>query len=193
MTNEETHWSNHPGDEGPVTVSVSRKVKPGSEAEYEQCVSDLVSAAADFKGHQGATILRPSSATNDEYVIIYRFDNYTNCQGWEQSEVRAQLLKNLEGLVEGEASTQQGTGLEFWFTLPELPAHKPPSPHKMAIVLIGIVYALVLGLNLLLKPLLGPLPSAITILIVVVLQVLLMTYVIMPRVTVLLKRWLFDD
>ncbi len=60
MTNKETHWSNHPGDEGPVTVSVSRKVKPGSEAAYEQCVSDLVSAAADFKGHQGATILRPS-------------------------------------------------------------------------------------------------------------------------------------
>lgn len=179
------------GDEGPVTVSISRKVKTGCEAEYEQCLSELIEAASGFHGHQGVTVLRPNSATNHEYVIIYRFDTYSNCQQWEQSELRQQLVRPLSSLVEGEASTSKATGLEFWFSLPELPTHKPPKPYKMALVLIVVVYALIMGVNTLLEPVIGTLPTAVKVFIVVVIQVLLMTYIIMPRVTKAQKTWLF--
>lgn len=182
-----------PGEEGPVTVSISRKVKPGHEAEYERCISELTDAAARFPGHQGVTILRPNAATQFKYVIIYRFESYSTCQVWEDSDIRKALIESLASLVDGEASTHKATGLEFWFTLPELPASKPPNPHKMALVLIVIVYILVLGLNVALKPVLGFLPFPLLVLVVVTLQVLLMTYLIMPRVTVWLKRWLFAD
>ncbi len=180
-----------PGSEGPMTVSISRKVKPGCEAEYEQCLSGLIEAASRFSGHQGAVVLRPSSATNHEYVTIYRFDNYYNCQQWEHSETRRQLVGSLDNLVEGEASTHKATGLEFWFSLPDLPVSMPPRPYKMALVLILVVYALIMGLNVLLHPILGSLPTPFRVFVVVVIQVFLMTYFIMPKVTQLLKGWLF--
>ena len=182
-----------PGNEGPVTVSVSRKVKPGHEDEYEQWISGIIGAASNYPGHQGASVLRPGPATNYEYVTIYRFDSYYHCQQWEQSELRQQWLDKLHGIVEGEATTRRGTGLEFWFDLPELPVHKAAPPYKMALVLIVVVYVLVLGLALLFQPLLAPMPLWLRTLLIVVVQVLLLTYIVMPRVTRLLKDWLFKD
>ena len=54
-----------------------------------------------------------------------------------------------------------------------------------------VVFMLVLLLNLALSPLIGDWPLALRLLITVTLQVFLMTYLIMPRVTRLLARWIF--
>ncbi len=180
-----------PGQEGPVTVSISRKAKPGREAEYEAWISGVIDAASEYPGHQGSNVLRPTAATGNRYVLIYRFDNYENCQNWESSELRKEWLDKLEPLIEGEAEVQRGTGLEFWFDLPELPVNKHPSPHKMALVLITVVYVLVIMLNLLLAPMLVDANLWLKSAVIVILQVLLMTYLVMPRVTRLLHSWLF--
>lgn len=181
-----------PGDEGSVTVSISRKIKPGSELAYEQWVSGVIEAASTFPGHLGTNVLRPSAATGHEYVLIYRFDNYANCQNWEQSQLRQEWLIQLEGLVEGNATTQRGTGLEFWFDLPELPVKKP-APGKMSLVLIVVVYILVMGLNLIFSPWLDQLPMWLRTLGIVLAQVLLMTYLVMPKITLILKDWLYKS
>ncbi len=189
----ETETSQHicqPGDEGAITVSISRKVKPGCEPAYEQWVSGVIEAASTYPGHLGTNVLRPGPATGYEYVLIYRFDNYSNCQQWETSPLRQHWLDQLEGLVEGSATTQRGTGLEFWFDLPELPVAKP-SPWKMSVVLICVVYLLVMMLNLVFASWLDQMPLWLRILCVVVAQVLLMTYLVMPRVTRMLKNWLY--
>ncbi|MEY8199176.1 MAG: antibiotic biosynthesis monooxygenase [Gammaproteobacteria bacterium] len=180
-----------PGDEGAITVSISRRVKPGYEAQYERWISGVIEAAATYPGHLGTNVLRPGPTTNHEYVSIYRFDSYSNCQRWEKSSLRQAWLDKLEPMVEGEPITHRGTGLEFWFDLPELPVQKHPSPHKMALVLISVVYTLVLMFNLALAPLLDGMQLWQRVLVIVVLQVLLMTYLVMPRVTRLLQPWLY--
>jgi len=182
-----------PGNEGPVTVSISRRVKAGCEQAYEDWISGVVEAASTYPGHLGTNVLRPGPATNHEYVIIYRFDSYAHCQTWETSYLRQQWLEKLHDLVVGEATTKRGTGLEFWFDLPELPTHKAASPKKMALVLIVVVYVLVMAINILFQPILDQLPFFLRILFVVVTQVLLMTFLVMPRVTKLLKNWLFKQ
>ncbi|MDX2422871.1 MAG: antibiotic biosynthesis monooxygenase [Amphritea sp.] len=179
-----------PGQEGPVTVSISRKVIPGKEADFERWVSAVVEEASVYPGHQGSNVLRPSASTGNCYVLIYRFDNYQNCQNWEESEVRRKWLKKLEPIIEGEPEVQRGTGLEFWFDLPELPVSKP-SPHKMTCVLLVVVYALVMAINVLLGPFLNSLDLWLRSVVIVLLQVLLLTYIVMPRVTRLLQSWLF--
>lgn len=179
------------GDEGPVTVSISRRVRPGCEQAYEDWLSGVIQAASEFSGHLGCNILRPSAATQHEYVIIYRFDNYLHCQRWEQSTERERWVAKLAPLVVGDAVMQRGTGLEFWFNLPELPVQHHPSPHKMVLVLVTVVFVLVLLLNWVLAPLLLILPYWLKTLTVVVLQVVLMTYWVMPRMTRLLREWLF--
>ncbi|WP_432472408.1 antibiotic biosynthesis monooxygenase [Amphritea sp. HPY] len=180
-----------PGREGPVTVSISRRVKPGMEVAYEAWVSGVIEAAASFGGHQGSNVLRPGPATQNRYVLIYRFDSFQNCDAWEQSDLRKSWLTKLGSMVEGEAEVQRGTGLEFWFDLPELPVNKHPSPHKMALVLISVVYVLVIALNLILQPVLHDSGLWFRSAVIVIAQVLLMTYLVMPRVTRLLKGWLY--
>jgi hypothetical protein len=174
---------------GPVTVSIARRVKPGREADYEQWVKGITAQAVKFPGHMGVNVIRPTAASRD-YVTIFRFDTYQHQRDWEESAARANWLERLDGIVEGQGSVERGTGLEFWFSLPELPvAH--PSPHKMALVLFVVVSTLVFFLNLILSPLVESWPYFFKVLLVVFLQVVLMTYLVMPRVTSLLKSWLF--
>ncbi|CCQ72617.1 antibiotic biosynthesis monooxygenase [Magnetospira sp. QH-2] len=181
-----------PGEEGPVTVSVSRRVRPGREADYEAWISGVVEVARHFHGHQGVNVLRPSDKTGGRYVLIYRYDSWEHCHAWEESETRADWTAKLDELVEGEAEFKRVTGLEFWFDLPEVPAAAKPSPHKMAITLMIVVFCLVYPLQLILGPVLSPYPLWIKVALIIVIQVLLMTYVVMPRVTRIIKPWLFS-
>lgn len=174
---------------GPVTISIVRKVVPGREADYEEWVRGITADALTFAGHLGVNVITPRPPSR-EYVTIFRFDTYEHLAAWKESPVRAGWLERLEGIVEGEDQERKGTGLEFWFSLPELPVSHP-SPHKMALVLMVVVYSIVLLLYVLLTPLTHDWPYYLRALLGVVLQVTLMTYVVMPRVTRLLKGWLY--
>lgn len=182
-----------PGNEGPVTVSVSRRIMEGREAEYEMWVHGVTEVAATFPGHQGVNILRPSGNTDGRYILIYRYDTYANCTNWENSETRASWVAKLGGMVEGDAQTRRVTGLEFWFDLPEVSTAAHPARHKMAIVLILVVFCLVYPMQLVLIPQMSSWPHWTKSLTIVVLQVLLMTYLVMPRVTKFLKAWLYGE
>lgn len=122
---------------------ISLSVKPGTETLYEEWPHGMVAAAAEFPGHQGVNILRPSGKTDGQYVLIYRYDNWVNCQNWEQSQPRARWVEKLGDIVEGEAQLRRVTGLEFWFDLPQIPVVAKVPQYKIAIVLIDVVFVLV--------------------------------------------------
>lgn len=176
---------------GPVTVSIARKIKPGKEAEYESWVRKIIQVGSGFPGHLGVDVLTPSARTGGDYVLLVRFDTYANQRAWEESQERANCLEALEDIAVGEARISKATGLETWFALPDLPVQAAPNKHKMALVLSVVVFLLVLLVNVLFADLLATLPMVLRVLIVSVVQVLLLTYLIMPRVTALLKRWLY--
>jgi len=177
----------------PVTVSVSRKVKLGAEKEYEDWLHRLSEVATKFPGHQGVHILKPSTKTGGEYVLIVGFSSYAHQKEWEESDQRQGFLDELDEkeLIEGGTKIKKVSGLEFWFTLPEIPSNAVPNRHKMALVLIIVVFSLLLSINLLFAPWLTILPPIIKLAIMVVGQVILMTYLVMPAVTRLLKNWLY--
>lgn len=176
----------------PVTVSVARKVKAGNEAAYEAWIRGVTQAASEFPGHLGVNVLRPAQTGSGEYVTIYRFDSWANANAWDASSIRQDWIEKSHALVEGEARRKKVTGLEFWFDLPSVAAHKSPSPYKMALVATVVVYCMVMLLSTLLSPLIGPWPFWAKLLVVIPTQVLLMTFVIMPRITRWLKAWLFS-
>jgi Uncharacterized protein conserved in bacteria len=180
-----------PGQEGPVTISISRRVKPGFEVQYEDWLHGIVAAAADFPGHMGVNILKPSGATDGRYVLIYKFDTWAHCQAWEDSQTRKDWVGKLGDMVEGEGERKRVTGLEAWFELPEVPAAKHAPRWKMSIVLIVVVFVLVYPLQLIILPFVPSWPHWVKTLTIAVIQVLLMTYIFMPRVTKALKNWLF--
>jgi antibiotic biosynthesis monooxygenase (ABM) superfamily enzyme len=177
--------------EGPVTVSIARKVKKGFEKKYEEWERDVRREASQFQGYIGTNFLRPSAGTQNKYIIIYRFDSYANACRWEDSDKRQAWLSKIEPMLEGEALKQKQTGLEVWFELPEMEVDKPAPRYKMAIVLTVVLYMLSISLNLILRPVLELVSLPVNILIILVINVLLMTYLIMPKVNYLLKDWLY--
>lgn len=180
-------------DTTPVTVSIARKVRHGAEKEYEDWLHRLSKVAVNFPGHQGVHILKPSSKTGGEYVLVVGFDSYAHQRTWEGSDERKQFLDELDSkdLVEGAAEIKTVSGLEFWFQLPEVPVHAKPNRHKMALVLMVVVFGLLISINFAFGFWLNTLPVAAKLAVMVVGQVLMMTYLVMPAVTRLLKSWLF--
>lgn len=174
----------------PVTVVVRRRVRPGCESAYEAWLGRLTAAAGALPGYLGAEFHRPASPGGD-YVSVFRFDSVAHLEAFEASDLRARFLAEVAPLVEADAVWQRMTGLELWFDPPKGTVVAQPSPHRMALVLIAVVFVLVLAINLAIGPLIAGWPLPLRLLLTVTLQVVLMTYVIMPRLTRALARWIY--
>jgi antibiotic biosynthesis monooxygenase (ABM) superfamily enzyme len=85
------------------------------------------------------------------------------------------------------------TGLESWFTLPGQPGLVPPPPYKMALLTWITIFPLITAIVAITGPTLKDLPLAVRLGITTALTVPLMTWVVMPRVTRLLHRWLYPE
>jgi antibiotic biosynthesis monooxygenase (ABM) superfamily enzyme len=176
---------------GPVTVTVRRKVRPGCEPVYEAWLARLTEGVRDaFPGYLGAEFHRPA-APGVGYCSVFRFDSLQHLEAFERSELRARMVDEAADLFAAPAAWERMTGLEFWFDPPPGTRVPQPSPHRMALVLVAVVFALVLGLNLALGPLMTGWPLALRLLLTVAIQVTLMTYVIMPRLTPLIARFIY--
>jgi antibiotic biosynthesis monooxygenase (ABM) superfamily enzyme len=175
----------------PVTVVVRRKAKPRREADYEAWLSRLTEAARHkAPGYLGAEFHKPAQA-GGEYKSVFRFDSLANLEAFEKSRLRARMLEEVAPFVEGDAAWERMTGLEVWFTPPAGTIVPQPSPHRMVIVLVAVVFSLVLILNLALGPFIADWPLTLRLLLTVAIQVGLMTYVIMPRLTPLIARFIY--
>ena len=177
----------------PVTVSIARRVRSGRETDFERSLEEIIPTATRFPGHMGVNVFRPSVPGQNEYVVIFKFDHVSNLRLWEDSEERNRWLERIEPLVEGEARRQVVTGLETWFTLPGQRTLTPPPRHKMAIVTWLAVYPLITAIFLFGRPLLLELPLALRTLLITALMVPAMTYLVMPGMARLFRRWLYPS
>jgi antibiotic biosynthesis monooxygenase (ABM) superfamily enzyme len=177
--------------EDPATLIFRRKVKPGRARAYREWVEGMQRASKDVIGFLGASTMR--EGVEEDYISIVRFDAFENLREWEESGLRREWMARLPpDTVDGDADVRRLKGLEFWFTTAGVAPPVAPSPHKMALVLVVIVLALVSALTPAVRAVVGMnAPQFARSAVMVVLQVLLMTYVIMPRVTKLLAGWLF--
>jgi hypothetical protein len=89
--------------------------------------------------------------------------------------------------------TQVLVGLESWFTLPTRSGVAPPPRYKMAILTWATIFPLITVIVVVSAPLLGSLPVVVRLAATTAVTVSLMTWVVMPRVTRLLHRWLYPD
>ena len=177
------------GDSGPLTVVATWKVQPGKEAAFEEWHRGLSAAATRFPGHLGVSVMRPSHATG-EYVVIFKFDTYEHLAAWQNSAERREWLRRAAGLKADATRYQSGYGLEFWFASPD--AHAPPPRWKMAAVTTLALYPVVNLLIIALNPLIGGWSIWTGGLVALPLTIILMTYLVMPAMTRLFSRWLFE-
>src|SRR5918995_2110467 len=196
----------HDQEDGPITVIVTRTAKKGRIKEFEDWMDGIVHESLKFEGHLGVDVIRPAEQSKPEYVIIFRFNTLDNLLKWEKSQARKDWLEKSKEVVEGEDKVQKLTGLEFWFTPRSAPrpqnrgnnneGHESlnlPPRYKMAIVTAGIVFVLLNTLIPQIERLMAPLPIFLSSLLGVITMLFLMTYLITPFVTKLLKPWLYRN
>src|SRR5262244_1063337 len=82
------------GAAGPVTATVTRRVKPGHEDAYEQFLAGISGAAKAFPGYLGEEVFRPAGGEGGEYRIVYRFDSPAHLRDWLNSGERAAWLQD---------------------------------------------------------------------------------------------------
>lgn len=173
-----------------VTVVVTRRVKAGRAHDYEAWLQRLIGASGELPGFLGATIQRPP-AGGREYTSVFRFDTVEHLREFERSELRRRALADVVALVEADATWNELTGLEFWFSPPPGTLVPQPSRFRMALIMIAVVYALVLSIGSLVALLLADAPMPLRLLVTIVIEVFLMTYVLMPRITRTFARWIY--
>ncbi len=179
----------------PVTLMVRRTPMQGKEREFEKVLVDTIHVALMFPGHLGVTVLSPDRGASGEYRLIVKFDSPENLRRWEKSPEAAHWFAKLAELEAKPVVFDRLCGLETWFALPQLKTGPapivPPPRHKMAVVtLIGVLPTITVLLYLM-APLMMNLPLFARAFIIGPIMVLLMTYVIMPLLTQLFKRWLY--
>jgi uncharacterized protein len=179
----------------PVTVVVTRRVKPGREQDYEAWLQGLQAEARALPGYLGVTTQRPAATGAREYVSAIRFATLADLRAFEGSELRARHLALVADLVEADAVWERMTGLEFWFTPPPGTVVAQPSRPRMAFVMIVVVFSLVLLIGTLVNSAAAmlpvPVPYPMRLLFTITLEVLLMTHWLMPQITRRLARWIY--
>lgn len=176
----------------PVTVVVTRRVRPGREADYEQWLRRINQEATAFDGYLGTEVHRPApDARVPEYTNVFRFDSVAHLKAFEHSDVRQRYLAEVVDYVEADSTWRETTGLEFWFTPPKGTVVAQPSRLRMACVTIAMLYLVVMTVGRVLGIYLTMLPPALRTLVIIAVQVLLMTYILMPRATRALAGWIY--
>lgn len=175
----------------PVTVVVRRRVRDGHEADYEAWLRRLTEAAHDFPGYLGTQVQPPGPTGPREYTSVFRFDTLANLKAFEAWDQRQAFLAEVTPFVEADAVWERMTGLEFWFAPPPGTVVPQPSPFRMALLLIAVVYLLVLSIGWCVSYVLAAWPYPLRLLVTITIEVFLMTYFLMPRLTRWLARWIY--
>lgn len=175
----------------PLTVVVSRRVKKGQETAFEQLSSQMTERASGFTGYLGATMFRPSAPDDPEYRIVFKFRDRDTLAAWEASQERAELLEQIENLLVQPSEREVTSGIVTWFTLPGQNPVTPPPKWKMTLVSWLALYPAVTLVFVLFGDLLAQIPLLLRTMAVTIVVMLLMSYVLMPRMTRWFAFWLF--
>jgi antibiotic biosynthesis monooxygenase (ABM) superfamily enzyme len=142
-------------------------------------------------GYLGTTIIIPGGSKSPLRYIIRRFAYKDDMERWDNSEESQRLIEEANNYSARHYETS--TGLETWFTLPDLKtlSQSPPPRWKMAIVIFFAAYAISSVSRYILSPFIGQWPILGNAVIYTGILVVSLTYFALPIVNRLLRHWLY--
>ena len=182
-----------PTDAG-ATVVITHRVENDKHAEYDAWLDEIGPISRSYPGVLDWQLVRPVPGLTATFTVILRFDTREHLENWMNSEDRARLVAKVRPLLVTGDDFFIRSGLDFWFT-PEGARAKVPVRWKQFLVTWSAIFPLATGLPLVLVPLLHnlglPPNHYLDAFFVTGAVVWLMVYVVMPRYTKLVSRWLF--
>ncbi|MBP0598316.1 antibiotic biosynthesis monooxygenase [Herbaspirillum sp. LeCh32-8] len=179
-----------------ATVVITHHIRHGMHAQYEAWLKEVASVSQAAEGIVDWQVVRPLKGVTTAYTVILRFASEQRLHAWMDSPARAAHIERVKPFLARDDQFFVRSGLDFWFT-PEGAKAKLPVRWKQFLLTWSAIFPLSLAMSQLVLPLLHQLglPSARLSdgLLASALLVALMVYVVMPRYTRLVQRWLFDD
>jgi antibiotic biosynthesis monooxygenase (ABM) superfamily enzyme len=177
-----------------ATVVITHRVRSDKHAEYETWVDEISPLARSAPGQLDWNLVRPIPGATETYTVIIRFQTAEHVKNWMNSSERKRLIEKVQPLLVSGDDFYINSGLDFWF-IPAGAKAKVPVRWKQYLLTWSAIYPMVLGVPQLVRPALGaiglPPNPLLNTLAVTAVVVYLMVYVVMPRYTRLLQRWLF--
>ena len=68
-----------------VTISVSLRIEPGRESEFDEFLDGITAAAEEFPGFMSVQAYRPTRGRG-RYRVLLRFDSEGSLQRWRESD-----------------------------------------------------------------------------------------------------------
>jgi antibiotic biosynthesis monooxygenase (ABM) superfamily enzyme len=190
MSTSDSSADGHRAAEDPVTAVFSWRAKKGRTDEFAEWARGATAEAVGFPGNLAATVVHTEGSR--DFHVVHQFATRQDLRGWLDSDERRKWLRRAGELAASRTAVQHRTGLETWFHVPSEASAtmRPPPRWKMWLISLVAVYPLVLAFQAFVVPLTAswPLPLRAALFPVVLLTA--MTYVVMPVVTRLLRRWL---
>lgn len=182
-------------DQQGASVVINHRVLEGKDQEYEQWLSEIAPISHSAPGIIDWQIVRPIKGLTHTYTIMLRFDSVNNLKNWMESPERKRMIEKAQPLlVEGD-KYEIKTGLDFLFSPPP-EAPKAPVRWKQFLVTWSAIFPLTFLIPLVIVPLLRwlhiPQIRLIDTFVISGIVVFLMVYVVMPRYTKLIKKWLYS-
>ncbi len=180
-------------DQG-ATAVITHRVQQHKQAEYQVWLDEIGPLCKASVGLLDWHIVRPVAGLTEAYTVIIRFDTPENLGKWMHSPVRARLIDKVKPILVSGDDFFVSSGLDYWFT-PGGANATVPVRWKQLLVTWSAIYPLVLGstwaLELLMHELGAPNYRLLDTLVGTGIVVFLMVYIVMPRYTKLIRRWLF--
>jgi antibiotic biosynthesis monooxygenase (ABM) superfamily enzyme len=170
-----------------IHVAITRRVRPGCEAEFQQALREFFQASFGHGGVLGASMLTPPPGSDSrEYGILRTFASEAERDAFYASPMFQAWEQRARTLTEGEPVYRQLNGLEAWFRSP----HNPPPRWKMAVATFLGVFPVAMTLNLTLGPAIKSWHFLLSNAVFNACVVTLLTWVVMPVITRVLQGWL---
>lgn len=168
-----------------VHVAITRKVLPGKEEEFKEALRRFLGESFAHGGVHGASMITSLSDQDGlEIGILRTFKDKAERDAFYSSEQFKAWEAYASTLTEAPVYRDL-TGLEAWFRSPSAPPR-----WKMALVTLCGVFPASLFLYFVVGPLIKDLPTIVRLLLNAALMVALLTWLVMPFLTKVVKKWL---
>ena len=168
-----------------VHVAITRKVLPGKEAEFHEALRRFLGESFLHGGVHGASIISPPPGSEERVIGILRsFRDEEERDAFYESEIFRKWEDYASTLTEAPVYRDL-TGLEAWFR-----GSTTPPRWKMAVATFLGVFPTSLAIAFFLGSMIESLPLLFRSAIIAALMVGMLTWVVMPVVTKLLRKWL---
>lgn len=174
----------------PIHIAITRRVRPGCEAEFQRELRGFFQASFGHSGVLGASMLTPPPGSDSrEYGILRTFVSEAERDAFYGSPMFKAWEERARTFTEGKPVYRRLHGLEAWFRSPA----GPPPRWKMAVATFLGVFPAAMTLSLTLGPVIKAWNFVLGTVVFSACMVALLTWLIMPAITRVLHGWLYAE